>query len=171
MRTDMRGITDKYGKLAFSTHSGLCVESERWLSMGFCGDNILAFSADSSTYFARSSGSARMGDGFVESRWSPMAGVDVTTVQGFANGWEIRLHRVEASVPVRAVESGHASPSRFGTRALSKVNDAPGPDDPFVVLVSGTDLKSQAQIDASFQSGTIEWLDRPHQIAQTFDIL
>ena len=147
MRTDMRGITDKYGKLAFSTHSGLCVESERWLSMGFCGDNILAFSADSSTYFARSKSSARMGDGFVESRWSPMAGVDVTTLQGFSGGWEIRLHRVEASVPVRAVESGHASPSRFGTRALSKVNDAPGPDDPNALLIALDDGRTSAIMD------------------------
>jgi len=36
----------------------------------------------------------------------------------------------------------------------------PGPEDPFVVLVSAMDLKNQAQIDASFQSGTIEWLDQ-----------
>lgn len=37
---------------------------------------------------------------------------------------------------------------------------AASPDDPFVVLVSGTDLKNQTPIDASFQAGTIEWLDR-----------
>ncbi len=45
------------------------------------------------------------------------------------------------------MESGHASPSRFGTRALSKVNDAPGPDDPNALLIALDDGRTSAIMD------------------------
>jgi hypothetical protein len=116
-RVDMRGATDKYAKLAYSTHHSLAVESDRWLPNGFCGDNILALSTDGSLWSARRSIAAtRLGDDWIETQWSPLPGVTVTTLQGFSGAWELRAHRVCSDVPLLAIESGHALPYHTQSR-------------------------------------------------------
>jgi hypothetical protein len=121
----MRNSRDKYGKFAYSTRFGLAVEAERWVRIGFFGDNILAFSRDGREFFARGAlTGSRVGDGFVETQWSPGDGVEVTTLQGFVEGWEVRLHRVATAQPATILESGHAVPTRCGTR--EKLRDVGG---------------------------------------------
>lgn len=117
VRTDMRNSTDKYGKLAYSSRFGFAVEGDRWLSLGFCSDNILAVSQDGREFRARGALSAsRVGDGWIETVWQPLAGVTVTTLQSFAGDWEVRLHRVATDTALSVVESGHAVPAHSLTR-------------------------------------------------------
>ena len=117
VRVEMRNSRDKYGKFAYSTRFGLAVEAERWVRIGFFGDNILAFSVDGRDFHARGAlTGSRIGEGFVETEWSPLDGVAVTTLQGFLEGWEVRLHRVATERPATIFESGHAVPTRCGTR-------------------------------------------------------
>jgi hypothetical protein len=117
VRTDMRNSTDKYGRLAYATATGFAVEGERWIELGFCGDNLLAVSADGETWATRRRIQAlRTGEGFIETRWSPLGGVTVTTLQGFADGWELRVHRVETAHALRMVESGYALPCHTASR-------------------------------------------------------
>jgi len=64
--------------------------------------------------------------------------------------------------PVGGMIQGALGEKRGAVKMLRAPSEggAPTPDDPFVVLVSGTDLKNQSPIDAAFHAGTIEWLDR-----------
>jgi hypothetical protein len=117
VRPDMRNSADKYGKFAYSTAASLAVEGERWIELGFCGDNLLAVSADGATWAGRRANiSMRSGDGFIETVWSPLPGATITTLQGFAAGWEIRAHRIESSHELRVIESGHALPAHTRSR-------------------------------------------------------
>ncbi|WP_051248920.1 DUF2264 domain-containing protein [Inquilinus limosus] len=121
VRTEMRGSTDKYGKLAYSSRWGLAVEADRWLQLGFCGDNILAVSRDGQEFRARGALTAsRVGDGWIETVWQPIAGVRVTTLQAFAGDWEARLHRIASDAPLAVIETGHAVPAHSRTRGKLK---------------------------------------------------
>lgn len=125
-RLQMRNAADKYSKFAYSTRFGLCVESDRWMEAGFSGDNILAFSRDGLRYTARSRNIAQhAGDMCLTSHWQAIPEADVHTLQGFSGRWEIRIHRITATEPLHVLESGHAVPTRCGTRrGLSAAADA-----------------------------------------------
>ena len=125
VRMEMRGSVDKYGKLAYSSRFGLAVEGDRWLAHGFCGDNLLAVSRDGQEFRARGALTAsRVGEGWIETVWQPMAGVKVTTLQAFAGDWELRLHRIAADAPLggdrdrprRAGAQPHAGQAEAGLR-------------------------------------------------------
>jgi len=105
------------------------VEGDRWLAHGFCGDNILAVSRDGREFRARGALTAsRVGEGWIETVWQPMAGVTVTTLQAFAEDWEVRLHRIATDAPLAVVEAGHAVPVHSRTRGkLLPALDAKGP--------------------------------------------
>ncbi|WP_145144992.1 DUF2264 domain-containing protein [Roseomonas gilardii] len=114
---NMRGGTEKYAKFAYSTHLGPCMEAARWIHNGACGDNILAVSTDERDWHIRRDIPARrLGPDWIETGWSPLAGVEVTTLQFFSEGWEIRLHDVRSDHPVATLESGHAVPCRVRSR-------------------------------------------------------
>ena len=129
VRTEMRGSTDKYGKLAYSSRFGMAVEGDRWLPVGFCGDNILAVSRDGREFRSRGALTAsRVGEGWIETVWQPLAGVTVTTLQSFTGDWEVRLHRIAADTPLAVIETGHAVPAHSRTRGkLLQALDAKGP--------------------------------------------
>lgn len=116
-RLMMRNAADKYAKFAYSTRFGLCVEADRWMEGGFCGDNILAVSRNGLQFTARSRNiDQHAGDGFLTSHWQPIPEAEIHTLQGFAGGWELRLHRITATEKLWVLESGHALPTRAGTR-------------------------------------------------------
>jgi hypothetical protein len=129
VRTEMRGAPDKYGKLAYSSRFGLAVEGDRWLPLGFCGDNLLAVSRDGHEFRGRGAlAASKVGEGWIQTTWQPMSGVSVTTLQSFAGDWEIRLHRISSDAPLAVVESGHAVPAHSRTRGkLLQALDAKGP--------------------------------------------
>lgn len=114
---NMRGGTEKYAKFAYSTHLGPCLEAARWIHNGACGDNILAVSTDERDWHIRRDIPARrLGRDWIETGWSPLAGVEVTTLQFFSEGWEIRLHDLLTDRDVATLESGHAVPCRVRSR-------------------------------------------------------
>jgi hypothetical protein len=141
VRTEMRGSTDKYGKLAYSSRFGLAVEGDRWLALGFCGDNILAVSRDGQEFRARGALTAsRVGEGWIETVWRPMSGVKVTTLQAFAGDWEVRLHRVATDAPLAVIESGHAVPVHSRTRGkLKQAFDTRDPAAPGGLVIAAAD--------------------------------
>ncbi len=117
VRLDVRNGRDKYGKFAYSSRFGLCVESERWISEGFAGDNMLAVSSDGAVFAMRGAiDAARMGDDFIETHWSPMKGVSIRTLQAFIREWELRVHELTTDVPLQAIETGHCVPAHAGAR-------------------------------------------------------
>ncbi|HEY9345477.1 MAG TPA: hypothetical protein VIQ53_09185, partial [Inquilinus sp.] len=127
--------------LAYSSRYGLSVEGARWLGHGFCGDNLLAVSRDGQEFRSRGALTAsRVGEGWVETVWQPMAGVKVTTLQGFAGDWELRLHRIAADAPLAVIESGHAVPAHSRTRGkLKQAFDirVPGPQGLTIAVADG----------------------------------
>lgn len=117
VRLDMRNSTDKYGKFAYSSRFGFCVEADRWISHGFVGDNILAVSTDDVDFHARRAIEAsRLGERWLETRWSPVSGVTVATLQAFVRDWELRLHDVASEKALTLIETGYCAPTRIGTR-------------------------------------------------------
>ena len=126
-RLDMRNSADKYGKFAYSSRFGLSVEADRWVEMGFFGDNILAVSSDGRDYHGRGQRSAaRIGENWIETSWSPEAGIEIMTLQGFVRGFELRIHRITSEHDLATLESGHAVPSRCGSRERRRSGkDAP----------------------------------------------
>lgn len=128
VRPDMRNSTDKYGKFAYSSRFGLCVEADRWIGHGFLGDNILAVSTDGVDFHARRAiESSRLGDRWLETRWSPIPGVKIATLQAFLRGWELRLHELDSENALTLVETGHCLPTRIGTRGKLRAELAEAP--------------------------------------------
>jgi hypothetical protein len=122
-RLQMRNAADKYAKFAYSTRFGLCVESDRWTEGGFIGDNILAFSRNGLHFTARSRNlDQHAGDDLLITTWQSIPEALVQTLQGFAGGWELRVHRILATETLHTIESGHAVPARCGTRRGSLVS-------------------------------------------------
>jgi hypothetical protein len=121
IRADMRNSTDKYGKLAFSSRFGLSVEGDRFVDLGFVGDNLLAVAAPDQPFHTRAgNSSARMTKDFVESEWHPHPGVDIRTLQGFCGDWELRLHHLRMAQALTVIETGHAVPARCASRGRLK---------------------------------------------------
>lgn len=150
VRLDMRNSQDKYGKFAYSSRFGLCVEADRWISHGFIGDNILAVSADGVDYRSRAAiQSARLGDNWMETRWSPLAGVSIATLQAFIAGWEIRVHDIAAEAPVTVVETGHCVPARVGSRGRLRAELKSPTDKAGGVTINLDDGHRSAIIDLS----------------------
>lgn len=130
VRPDMRNSPDKYGKFTYSSRFGLCVEADRWVGHGFLGDNILAVSADGVDFHTRRAIEvSRLGDRWLETRWSPLAGVAITTLQAFLRGWELRVHDLAGETALTLVETGHCLPTRIGTRGKLRAGLAEAPPD------------------------------------------
>lgn len=108
-QNEIRLSTDKYMKFAYSTAHGMSVEGTRWISSGFVGDNLLAFSADKENWHFRNRilDSRIVGDELITT-WSPFEHCTVETRQRFAEDGEIRRHDIDNARPLDFVASGHA---------------------------------------------------------------
>jgi hypothetical protein len=140
-RLDMRNSADKYGKFAYSSRFFLSVEAERWAHLGFFGDNILAVSTNGETYHSRGRKiDSRLGESWIETAWSPQEGVSITSLQGFLRGFELRVHRIMTEHPLFTLESGHAVPTRCGSRDIARglpPADEQGPSGLAILLETG----------------------------------
>jgi hypothetical protein len=149
-RLDMRNSTDKYAKFAYSSRYGLCVEADRWVHVGFLGDNILALSRDRVAFHSRGRNlEARLGADFVATRWSPCEGVSVTSLQRFLRGFELRVHFVESDHPLTLFESGHAVPTRVASRERAGVPPPSGDAGPDGIVLCLDDGHASAIADLS----------------------
>lgn len=108
-QNEIRLSADKYAKFAYSTAHGMSVDGTRWLSSGFAGDNLLAFSADKENWFFRSRIlESRIVDGELLTVWSPFEGCRVETRQRFSADGEVRSHDIDNARALDFVASGHA---------------------------------------------------------------
>ncbi len=106
-----RHAPEKYGKFAYSTRYGFSVESERRDFPGAAFDSMLVFSRDGITFDGRHDClDARIGEGFVFSRWSPFADVEVETWLLPVGLGHVRVHRIVTAIRVLAGEGGFAVP-------------------------------------------------------------
>jgi hypothetical protein len=105
----VRHGAEKYCKFAYSTRYGFSVESHpRCFDTG-AFDNTLAFSDDGRHFRVRDGErEARIGDGLLYSRWSPMENVEVETWLIAAPPWHIRVHSIQTKIPVAVAEGGFA---------------------------------------------------------------
>lgn len=123
--TSVRNAPDKYAKFAYSSRFGFCVESDRWLHLGFAGDNLLALSPDGRHWRARETveNSSISGQALITS-WSPWDGCGIETMQLFLGDWEIRAHRITADRSFDCIETGFAIEGTVEQLPLPILGDA-----------------------------------------------
>lgn len=127
---EIRHVSDKYAKFAYSSHHGFCVESLDWISSGFVGDNMLALSRDGVTWVFRSEvENAILDDGELTTVWSPFPGCRVTTRQRPSDAGELRESTIEADFPLQVLATGHAADLWVPPRSLQQVIEGDGPSE------------------------------------------
>lgn len=102
----MRHSEQKYGKFAYSTAFGFCVDAgQTW------ADNMIAFSEDGRRWAGRrDSLEHRISpDGELYSKWQPMPQVEVETWLRRCGRWHLCIHRIRADRRVQTVEGGFAA--------------------------------------------------------------
>lgn len=105
----VRNAPDKYAKFAYSSRFGFSVESERWLHMGYAGDNVLATSPDGRHWRTRETVlSSRIDGQTVFTSWQPWPGCKIETTQMLFGDWELRIHRIAAEQAFETIETGYA---------------------------------------------------------------
>lgn len=123
--TSVRNAPDKYGKFAYSSCFGFCVESDCWLHLGFAGDNMLALSPDGRHWRTRETvRNSRISGQALCTSWSPWQGCDIETTQLFLGDWEIRAHRIIADRPFECIETGYAIEGTVEQLPLPVLGDA-----------------------------------------------
>ena len=123
----VRNAPDKYAKFAYSSSFGFSVESDRWLHLGFAGDNVLALSPDGRHWRVRETVLAgRIEAQRLHTTWSPWDGCRIETVQFLLGQWEIRAHQIRSDRAYESVESGFAIPAGTGDGAVSRLLDISG---------------------------------------------
>ena len=145
IREDLRNAADKYGKFAYSTCFGFCVESDRWLHLGCAGDNTLAISLDGGRHWhvRERMLKSEIEDGVLKTHWSCWTGVEIETLQFFLGEWEIRVHRISSDRALETVETGFAAPGRAGARRWHDV-DLPATDENAPLLSEARILRDGA---------------------------
>lgn len=124
---EIRHVADKYAKFAYSSHHGFCVESLDWISSGFAGDNLLAFSRDGVTWAFRTEiDEAVLEDGELKAVWSPFPGCRVTTRQRPRDAGELRESTIEADFPLQVLATGHAADLWVAPQSLQEVIESEG---------------------------------------------
>lgn len=132
-QNEIRLSADKYSKFAYSTAHGLSVEGTRWISSGFCGDNLLALSADKENWFFRTNLlESYVVEDELHTVWSPFEGCHVHTRQRFVAEGELRIHEIENTRELDFVASGHAvdlwrRANRSFKASDAQTSDATGP--------------------------------------------
>ncbi|MDJ0785919.1 MAG: DUF2264 domain-containing protein [Myxococcota bacterium] len=99
----------KYGRLAYSSRFGPCLESAAW-GHAFAGDSALVLTEPGTpARLVREILASQVEDGLVYSHWSAGEGVRVHTVLWGDASWHGRLHRVETDRALHTSETGFAA--------------------------------------------------------------
>ncbi len=118
---EIRRVSDKYCKFAYSSHHGFCVESLDWIACGFAGDNMLAFSRDGVTWAFRTDvENAGLEDGVLTTVWSPFADCRVTTKQRLTEMGELRESTIETGFPLQVLATGHSADLWIAPKPLQR---------------------------------------------------
>ena len=103
------------------------MESLDWISSGFAGDNLLAFSRDGVTWAFRTEiDEAVLEDGELKAVWSPFPGCRVTTRQRPRDAGELRESTIEADFPLQVLATGHAADLWVAPQSLQQVIESEG---------------------------------------------
>lgn len=151
----MRHGPEKYAKFAYSTRYGFSVESHSRTFETGPFDSMIAFSDDGRRFAVRETElDARIGEGFLYSRWSPMPGAEVETWLLAHAPWHLRVHRIRSDRPLKTVEGGFAA-RRDDTQPLSI---EPGMGRALIETVEDLSL-IQAMENPSSRQGRIQQAD------------
>ena len=105
----MRAGTEKYAKFVYSSRYGFSVEVDERAYNNGTFDGALAFSDDGRHYRVRETNEvAQIAENTLFARWKPWSDVTVETWLVPANGWHIRVHRIQTPRALHATEGGFA---------------------------------------------------------------
>jgi hypothetical protein len=111
---DMNHAAQKYCKFAYSARFGFCVSHSNYhIEKTGCDSALLFSEGDGYWRERRETTEQDAGPNWLRSRWRPWADVDVLTFLVRLEGWHVRVHRVQSSRFLFAVEGGFSVP-RFG---------------------------------------------------------
>ncbi len=149
---ELRSYEDKYGKFAYTARHGFSVESTRWLAQGYCGDNLLALSADGRIWHARSKiDQGALEKGTMITRWST-PDAQIETRQRFTSWGEERQHLIQCARPLRLVAAGHAVDRAQYGRSLDQIKGEPDGGAPVAI---GPGLWSDIQSTGDLRRGVL----------------
>ncbi len=103
---------EKYAKFAYNTRFGFCASRSYANLEQAAPDSMLAFEIDEYIFVRRWSDDFTLQDDRCISKWSPFAGIQVTTELIPCADGHIRKHSVESNIPCRAYDCGYAVPER-----------------------------------------------------------
>lgn len=105
---------EKYAKFAYNTRFGFCASRSYSNLEQAAPDSMLAFEIDGYIFVRRWSDEFVLEDGRCVSKWSPFAGITVTSeiIPNASGDGHTRKHRIESSIPCRAYDCGYAVPER-----------------------------------------------------------
>ncbi len=105
---------EKYAKFAYNTRFGFCASRSYANLEQAAPDSMLAFEIDEYIFVRRWSDDFTLQDDRCISKWSPFAGIQVTTeiIPNASGDGHTRKHTVESSIPCRAYDCGYAVPER-----------------------------------------------------------
>ncbi|MFI3169577.1 MAG: DUF2264 domain-containing protein [Faecalibacterium sp.] len=103
---------EKYAKFAYNTRFGFCTSRSYSNLEQAAPDSMLAFEIDEYIFVRRWSDDFALKDDRCISKWSPFAGITVTTELIPCENGHIRKHSIESNIPCRAYDCGYAVPER-----------------------------------------------------------
>ncbi|ANB14195.1 hypothetical protein AWJ20_5156 [Sugiyamaella lignohabitans] len=110
-RKDMRFVTEKYNKFAYSSRYGFSIEAdyERFYAGVF--DNMLAFSDDGAHFRVRERCAvAKVSGTILYSLWNPWSDVKVETWLIPCGPWHTRVHKIVSPRKLSTIEGGFCVP-------------------------------------------------------------
>lgn len=103
-------FSEKYGKFVYNTRFGFSASRSYVQLEQAAPDSMLAFVIDGYTFIRRHSESFKLEEDRLISRWSPFAGITVTTELIPQGSGHIRRHTVQSNVACTAYDCGFAVP-------------------------------------------------------------
>lgn len=109
--TGIRHSESKYRKFAYSTAFGFSVPTRLTGLEGAAVDSMLALSEEGTYWRVRTEDVERSVEGeAVTARWRPWPDVEIETRLSFADGWQVRRHRITTGRTLLTVEGAFCVP-------------------------------------------------------------
>ena len=103
----MRHAAEKYCKFAYSTRYGFSIDDGvSQFTTGAFDSMLYLFEDDTHAFGREEETDARIGDGYLYSAWSPIAGVNIETWLIAQPPWHLRVHRISSSRSFQTLEGG-----------------------------------------------------------------
>jgi hypothetical protein len=124
---DMNHGAQKYGKFAYSARFGFCVSHSAYgIEKTGCDSALLLSEGDGYWRERRKAMDWEAGEGWLKSRWQAWHDVSVITALVRIGDWHVRVHRIESSRALLAVEGGFSIPRCNDTDEAPPVRNTAG---------------------------------------------